>query len=199
MEDHVRHTVVPPPVGPEDLHALAGRLLAPPLDLTRSPRMDGAKNSGQVAGANAFVRLAGGAPGLLAAAAHTALRLRQPLIQTIVTNVPGPSFPLYSMGRRMLETAPYIPIAAGLRVSIGVVSYDPAACRSASPVTPRPSPAWGHSARASETASTKSSRPASSHRGGSVPTSCPVPCPGSVFTSHFAHWREDGLRASRQP
>lgn len=28
------------------------------------------------------------------------------------------------MGRRMLEIDPYIPIVAGLRVSIGVVSYD---------------------------------------------------------------------------
>ncbi|NVI88483.1 wax ester/triacylglycerol synthase family O-acyltransferase [Actinomadura sp. BRA 177] len=87
-------------------------------------QMDGLKSSGQAAGADSFVRLAGGAPGLLAAAARTALRLRQPLIHTIVTNVPGPPFPLYSMGRRMLEMDPYIPIAAGLRVSIGVVSYD---------------------------------------------------------------------------
>ncbi|WP_433229784.1 wax ester/triacylglycerol synthase family O-acyltransferase [Actinomadura formosensis] len=87
-------------------------------------QMDGLKNSGQVAGVDSFVKLVGGVPGLLAVAARTALRMRQPLIQTIVTNVPGPSFPLYAMGRRMLEMDPYIPIAAGLRVSIGVVSYD---------------------------------------------------------------------------
>src|SRR5690606_37323307 len=66
----------------------------------------------------------GGAPALLAAAARAALRLRQPVIHTIVTNVPGPAFPLYAMGRRMLEIDPYIPIAAGLRVAVGVVSYD---------------------------------------------------------------------------
>ncbi|MCP9949000.1 wax ester/triacylglycerol synthase family O-acyltransferase [Actinomadura madurae] len=87
-------------------------------------QMDGLKARDQAAGIDAFVRLLGAAPGLLAAAAHTALRLRQPLIQTIVTNVPGPSAPLYAMGRRMLEIDPYIPITAGVRISIGVVSYN---------------------------------------------------------------------------
>ncbi|WP_329092574.1 WS/DGAT domain-containing protein [Actinomadura citrea] len=51
-------------------------------------------------------------PGCSALAARTTLRLRQPLVNTIVTNVPGPSFPLYAMGRRMVEMDPYIPIAA---------------------------------------------------------------------------------------
>jgi diacylglycerol O-acyltransferase / wax synthase len=87
-------------------------------------QMDGAKSGGRAAGPDALVRLIGGAPALLAVAAHTALRLRQPRIQTIVTNVPGPPFPLYAMGHRMVELAPYIPIAAGLRISVGVVSYD---------------------------------------------------------------------------
>lgn len=87
-------------------------------------QMDGLKSRNRAAGLDAFVKLAGAAPGLLAAAAHTALRLRQPLIHTIVTNVPGPPFPLYVMGRRMLEIDPYIPITAGLRISIGIVSYD---------------------------------------------------------------------------
>src|SRR5690606_35945900 len=35
--DHVLRTTAPEPGGPEELHELAGRLLAPPLDLTRSP------------------------------------------------------------------------------------------------------------------------------------------------------------------
>ncbi|WP_235036500.1 wax ester/triacylglycerol synthase family O-acyltransferase [Actinomadura sp. K4S16] len=87
-------------------------------------QMDGAKSADQAAGLDAFLQLLGGAPGLFSVAAHTALRLRQPLVHTIVTNVPGPSFPLYAMGRRMLEMDPYIPIVAGLRVSVGIVSYD---------------------------------------------------------------------------
>ncbi|WP_141576780.1 wax ester/triacylglycerol synthase family O-acyltransferase [Actinomadura sp. WMMA1423] len=87
-------------------------------------QMDGAKSAHQAAGLEAFIQLLGGAPGLFSLAAHTALRLRQPLVHTIVTNVPGPSFPLYAMGRRMVEMDPYIPIVAGLRVSVGIVSYD---------------------------------------------------------------------------
>lgn len=93
------------------------------LHLVRE-QMDGLKSRGQAAGLDAFVKLFGGAPALLAAAARAALRLRQPVIHTIVTNVPGPAFPLYAMGRRMLEIDPYIPITAGLRVAVGVVSYD---------------------------------------------------------------------------
>lgn len=87
-------------------------------------QMDGAKSADQAAGLDALLRLVGAAPGLLAVAARTAPRLRQPLVHTIVTNVPGPSFPLYALGRRMLEMDPYIPIAAGSRVSVGIVSYD---------------------------------------------------------------------------
>lgn len=93
------------------------------LHLVRE-QMDGLKSRDQAAGLDAFVQLFGNAPGLLAAAAHTALRLRQPLIHTIVTNVPGPAVPLYAMGRRMLEIDPYIPITAGLRTAVGILSYD---------------------------------------------------------------------------
>ncbi|HEU5031420.1 MAG TPA: wax ester/triacylglycerol synthase domain-containing protein [Spirillospora sp.] len=93
------------------------------LQLVRE-QMDGVKGGGRAAGPDALVRLIGGVPALLAVTAHTALRLRQPLVQTIVTNIPGPPFPLYAMGHRMVELAPYIPIVAGLRISIGVVSYD---------------------------------------------------------------------------
>ncbi|TDB97063.1 wax ester/triacylglycerol synthase family O-acyltransferase [Actinomadura sp. 7K534] len=93
------------------------------LALVRA-QMDDLKSRDQAAGPDAFVRLLGAAPGLLAAAAQLALRRRQPLIHTIVTNVPGPPIPLYAMGRRMLELDPYIPIAAGVRVSVGIVSYD---------------------------------------------------------------------------
>ncbi|GAA0229906.1 wax ester/triacylglycerol synthase family O-acyltransferase [Actinomadura nitritigenes] len=87
-------------------------------------QMAGMKKGGRATAPECAIKLIGGAPALLAVTAHTALRLRQPLIQTIVTNVPGPQFPLFGMGRRVLELAPYIPIAAGERISIGVVSYD---------------------------------------------------------------------------
>ena len=62
------------------------------------------------------------APQLLAATVHTALPLRQPVIQTVTTNVPGPPNPLYLMGRKLVEMYPYIPIVMGFRVSIGNIS-----------------------------------------------------------------------------
>jgi WS/DGAT/MGAT family acyltransferase len=48
----------------------------------------------------------------------------QPLINTVVTNVPGPQFPLFCLGRRMLEAHPFIPLSQGVRISTGILSYD---------------------------------------------------------------------------
>ena len=53
------------------------------------------------------------APELLAGTVHTALLLRQPVIQTVTTNMPGPPNPLYLMGRKLVEIYPYIPIVLG--------------------------------------------------------------------------------------
>jgi diacylglycerol O-acyltransferase len=41
-----------------------------------------------------------------------------------VTNVPGPQFPLYAAGARMLETYPVQPLLPGQALAIGVTSYD---------------------------------------------------------------------------
>jgi hypothetical protein len=48
----------------------------------------------------------------------------QPMINVVVTNVPGPPVPLYLLGARMLETFPVVPVVGNLDVSIGIVSYD---------------------------------------------------------------------------
>ncbi len=42
----------------------------------------------------------------------------------VVTNVPGPQFPLYAAGAQMLETYPVQPLLPGHALSIGVTSYD---------------------------------------------------------------------------
>ncbi|TDC85842.1 wax ester/triacylglycerol synthase family O-acyltransferase [Actinomadura sp. 7K507] len=136
-EKSVVRAMVPVSVRSSDERGvLSNRVSAVPVDLPCGEpdplrrlqfvraQMDDLKSRDQAAGLDAFLRLLGAAPGLLAAAAHTALRRRQPLIHTIVTNVPGPPIPLYVMGRRMLELDPYIPITAGVRISVGVVSYD---------------------------------------------------------------------------
>jgi hypothetical protein len=49
--------------------------------------------------------------------------LPQPLVQTVTTNVPGPRFPLFILGRRMVEAYPYVPIGDNVRISIAIFSY----------------------------------------------------------------------------
>jgi WS/DGAT/MGAT family acyltransferase len=51
-------------------------------------------------------------------------RVSQRTVNTITTNVPGPQFPLYCLGRRMLEYRPFVPIIHGIRVSTAILSYD---------------------------------------------------------------------------
>jgi WS/DGAT/MGAT family acyltransferase len=45
-------------------------------------------------------------------------------INTIVTNVPGPQFPLYLQGARLLEIYPQVPLLDGLGLGIALASYD---------------------------------------------------------------------------
>ncbi len=45
-------------------------------------------------------------------------------VDSLVTNVPGPQFPLYVMGRRVSADYPIIPLGRPLWCSIGVLSYD---------------------------------------------------------------------------
>jgi WS/DGAT/MGAT family acyltransferase len=45
-------------------------------------------------------------------------------ITTVTTNVPGPQFPLYCLGREMLEYLPFVPISYGLRVGTAILSYN---------------------------------------------------------------------------
>ena len=45
-------------------------------------------------------------------------------VNTTITNVPGPQFPLYCMGARLLEAFPYVGIVDGMGLTIALVSYD---------------------------------------------------------------------------
>ncbi len=51
-------------------------------------------------------------------------RLPQHSVNTVTTNVPGPQYPLYLAGRKMLEYLPFVPIAHGVRVGVAIVSYN---------------------------------------------------------------------------
>jgi len=62
------------------------------------------------------------APTLISLAARVVHR--QPFFNLIVTNVPGPQFPLYMMGGRLLEAFPIVPLTRNLTVVVGILSYD---------------------------------------------------------------------------
>jgi len=49
-------------------------------------------------------------------------------INSIVTNVPGPQFPLYLQGARMLAMYPQVPLLQGLGLGIALISYDGRLC-----------------------------------------------------------------------
>lgn len=49
---------------------------------------------------------------------------RQPFFNLVVTNVPGPGFPLYMHGARMLEAFPIVPLVGNQSVGVAVLSYD---------------------------------------------------------------------------
>jgi hypothetical protein len=42
----------------------------------------------------------------------------------VVTNVPGPPFPLYAMGAEMPEAFPIVPLAGNLTLGVAVLSYN---------------------------------------------------------------------------
>jgi hypothetical protein len=98
----------------------------PVLRLSRiSYAMRGLKDSGQSVGADAMVRLAGFAvPTLHSLGARVANRTSHRLFNLVITNVPGPQFPLYANGARMLEAYPVVPLVKNTALSIGLMSYN---------------------------------------------------------------------------
>jgi len=87
--------------------------------------MIGHKESAQSVGAGALVALSGFAPPTLhALGARVASGLSRRLFNTVVTNVPGPQFPLYAAGALMLDAYPVVPLARGQAVTIGLTSYN---------------------------------------------------------------------------
>lgn len=67
-------------------------------------------------------------PMIVGPVSRTAQRLMhtfgQRSLNTVTTNVPGPQFPLYCLGREMIEYRPFVPISHGLRVSTAILSYN---------------------------------------------------------------------------
>jgi WS/DGAT/MGAT family acyltransferase len=87
--------------------------------------MSGHKSSGQAIGASALIGLVGLAtPTLHSMSARLTSSMSSRVFNVVVTNVPGPQFPLYAMGARMRDMYPVVPLAKGQAVSIGITSYD---------------------------------------------------------------------------
>ena len=75
--------------------------------------------------AQTLMRITGFAPASLhAMGARAGSRLSQRVFNLIVTNAPGPQFPLYVGGARMLEMYPVSPLFENQAMSIGLTSYD---------------------------------------------------------------------------
>ena len=81
------------------------------------------KESKQAMGATLLTQLADFAPPTLAGQAAR-LQSRQRFFNLVVTNVPGPQFPLFLMGRRMLRVFPMVPLAKRQALCVGIMSYD---------------------------------------------------------------------------
>jgi WS/DGAT/MGAT family acyltransferase len=81
------------------------------------------KKSGSAVGAHTLSRLGDFAPPQLLAQASR-LQAVSRMFNLVVTNVPGPQFPLYLLGRRMLRCFPQVPLAALQSMGIALLSYN---------------------------------------------------------------------------
>jgi WS/DGAT/MGAT family acyltransferase len=88
-----------------------------------SETMGDLKGSGQAVGAELLTKLTDFAPPTIASQAAR-LQPAQRFFNLVVTNVPGPQFPLYLMGRRMDSIFPLVPLARRQALCIGIMSYD---------------------------------------------------------------------------
>ncbi len=88
-----------------------------------SERTSELKDSRSAVGAEMLTQVAEWTPSnLLALGARNVTRLLP--FNLVVTNVPGPQFPMYMGGARMLEVFPHVPLAGNLGLGIALLSYD---------------------------------------------------------------------------
>jgi diacylglycerol O-acyltransferase len=81
------------------------------------------KASGRAAGTDAFMKLADWVgPEFVAVGARFASRVSP--YNLIITNVPGPQFPLYMLDARLLEAYPLVPLFENQGLGIALFSYD---------------------------------------------------------------------------
>lgn len=88
-----------------------------------SERMGDLKRSKQAVGANLLSELTDFAPPTISSQAAR-LQSRQRFFNLVVTNVPGPQFPLYALGRQMRDLFPMVPLAKRQAMCVGIMSYN---------------------------------------------------------------------------
>jgi diacylglycerol O-acyltransferase len=83
------------------------------------------KETGRAVAADRMAEVAGFAPTTFhALGSRVAAEERRRGFNLVVTNVPGPQFPLYAAGALMAESYPVQPLLPGHALAIGVTSYD---------------------------------------------------------------------------
>jgi diacylglycerol O-acyltransferase len=81
--------------------------------------------SGRSVSAGAITGLSGFAPPRVhSVAARLATRVARRLFNVVVTNVPGPQFPLYAVGAQMTGAYPVVPLVQEQAVAVGLTSYN---------------------------------------------------------------------------
>ena len=74
-------------------------------------------------GAQVLTELTGFAPPNIMSQASRVVA-RQRMFNLVVTNVPGPQFPLYMMGRKLEGLFPMVPLAPNQALGIAIMSYN---------------------------------------------------------------------------
>jgi diacylglycerol O-acyltransferase / wax synthase len=99
--------------------------IADPIQRLRfvSQAMDGLKESKQALGAEVIAGAQNFAPPTILAQASR-LNFSTRLFNLIVTNIPGPQFPLYVLGREMLQAFPVAFLPENHALAIGIMSYN---------------------------------------------------------------------------
>jgi diacylglycerol O-acyltransferase len=85
--------------------------------------MEDVKASDQAVGAQVLTTLSEYAPPTILAQAAR-LIARQRAFNLVVTNVPGPQFPLYCLGREMKEVYPLVPLSDNTTLAVALFSYN---------------------------------------------------------------------------
>ncbi len=114
LGNRVSSFMAPLPIGIDDPLGCLGAVSATMGDL---------KQSKQAVGATLMTELADFAPPTIAGQAAR-LQSRQRFFNLVVTNVPGPQFPLYLMGRELEAVFPMVPLAKRQAVCFGIMSYN---------------------------------------------------------------------------